>query len=342
MARRWLWLQLALAWLPMWALFTALIVLAHGLSLGAAAFASARMIAPGALLGYFVYKLTSRIPWPHPFRSGFIGIHILAAILYAIAWLVFIVLLDGLITGHVTTEVGPGAGLFLVAGVWLYIVVAGVAYANQAAQRNAKLESHAARMQLAELRAQLHPHFLFNALHTIVQLIPVDPRTAIDAAERLGEILRGVLERNDDLVPLAQELSFVERVVGIERIRFGERLVVRIETSDAVSSFLVPSFSVQTLLENAVRHGASPRVETTHVSISAHVDDDSLIVRVVDDGVGTDVSVIDDRSGTGLRRLRERLKGLYGNHAKLDIQSSPAGGFTATLKLPLLTENPDD
>ena len=342
MARGWLWLQLALAWLPMWALFTALIVIAHGSPLGSAAIASARMIAPGAMLGYFVYKFTSRAPWPHPFRAGFIGIHILAAILYAVIWFLLISLIDSIIIGHVATMIGPGAGWFLITGVWLYIVVAGVAYANHAAERTARLESHATRMQLAELRAQLHPHFLFNALHTIVQLIPSDPRTAVNAAELLAGILRGVLEENDDLITVARELSFVEQVLGIERIRFGERLDVRIEASEAVSELLIPSFSLQTLVENAVRHGAAPRVETTHISICARIDNDKLVLHVADDGAGANALSIEQGSGTGLRRLRERLRWLYGDRARLDIESTPAQGFSATLRLPLLSENPDD
>ncbi len=342
MARGWLWLQLALAWLPMWALFTALIVMAHDLPIGSAAIASARMIVPGALLGYFVYKFTSRAPWPHPFRLGFIATHVLAAILYAAIWLLLIIVIDSIIVGHIVMTIGPGIGLFLITGIWLYIMVAGVAYANQAAARTAQLESHATRMQLAELRAQLHPHFLFNALHTIVQLIPSDPRTAVDAAELLAEILRTVLEEDDDLVTLARELSFVEQVLGIERIRFGERLVVRVELSETLAGFLVPSFCLQTLVENAVRHGAAPRVEKTHVSIAARIDGDELVLRVADDGAGASAAAIERDGGTGLRRLRARLKWLYGDRARLDIESAPTQGFSATLRLPASTENPDD
>ncbi|HEX3895175.1 MAG TPA: histidine kinase [Rudaea sp.] len=342
MARGWLWLQLALAWLPMWALFAVLIVVAHGSPVGSAAIASARMIVPGAMLGYFVYKFTSWAPWPHPFRLRFIGAHVLAAIMYAVIWFLLVSLIDSVLVGRMTAMIGPGVGAFLLTGVWLYIVVAGVAYANRAAQRTAQLESNAARMQLAELRAQLHPHFLFNALHTVVQLIPSDPPTAVSAAELLAGILRGVLEQNDDLITLGRELSFVEQVLGIERIRFGERLAVRIEASEEVSAFLVPSFSLQTLFENAVRHGAAPRVETTHISISARIDGDKLVLHVVDDGAGASACAIEQNSGTGLRRLRERLRWLYGDRARLDIESSPSRGFSATLRLPLLTENPND
>src|ERR1700733_2452729 len=84
MSRGWVWLQLVVAWLPMWALFTALIVIAHGMSLSAAAFGALRMVAAGALLGVVVYKFVSRTPWPHPFRFGFVIAHVLAAAAYAL------------------------------------------------------------------------------------------------------------------------------------------------------------------------------------------------------------------------------------------------------------------
>ncbi|MEP6483326.1 MAG: histidine kinase [Rudaea sp.] len=342
MARGWLWLQLALAWLPMWALFTALIVIAHGSPLGSAAIASARMIAPGAVLGYFVYQFTLRVPWPHPFRLAFIGMHCFAAAVYSVIWFALMGAIDSLVVGHLVLAIGPGIGAFLITGVWLYIMVAGVAYTNRAAQRTAQLESYAARMQLAELRAQLHPHFLFNAMHTIVQLIPTDPRTAVQASEQLAGILRGVLEDNEDLIPLARELDFVERVLAIERIRFGARLAVHIDASPSLAEYLIPSFSLQTLVENAVRHGAAPRVETTHLSISAHVVKDILTLQVADDGAGAVASGIEQGNGTGLRRLHERLRWLYGNMAQLDIETGPSRGFTATLRLPLLNEHPND
>lgn len=342
MSRGWLWLQLAIAWLPMWALFTALIVIAHGLPLGAAAIASLRMIVPGAALGVGVYKFTSRFPWPHPFRLGFVGAHVVAAIAYAIAWFLLVGLIDSVVERRVVAADVPSAGAFVLTGIWLYIVVAGVAYANRAAQRTAQLQAHAARMQLSELRAQLHPHFLFNALHTIAQLIPSDPRTATRAAELLGETLRTALDEPRDLIPLARELALVEQYLAIERLRFGARLAVNRAVDAAPSNVLVPSFAVQTLIENAVRHGAAPRVETTQLTISARTEGDFLLLEVADDGAGTDLAAIERGTGSGLRRLRERLRWLYGDRANLSIATAPGQGFLATLRLPMRTDRNDD
>lgn len=340
MSRRWVWLQLIVAWLPLWALFTALIVLAHGMSIRSATLGALRMIVAGALLGIVVSRFAARMPWPHPFRLDFVAAHVLAAAAYAVCWLVLISLIDSLLLGHLVIMIGPGVGLFLVTGVWLYIVVAGVAYANHAAQREAQIQAHAARTQLAALRAQLHPHFLFNALHTVVQLIPVDPRGATRAAEQLAGALRTTIEEQRDLVSLAEEWAFVERYLAIECIRFGERLVVHTEIDALARDALLPSFALQTLVENAVRHGAAPRIEATQLTIAASASATMLTVRVIDTGTGANLADIGQHAGTGLRRLRERMHWLYGDHARLELASGVDGGFAATLSVPQSTDEP--
>jgi len=334
MARGWVWLQLSIAWLPMWALFAAIIVIVHGNSLADAAIGSLRMVGPGAALGILVYKFASRLPWPHPFRLAFVAMHLLAAVLYAASWYVLICVIDSLVLRRLVLQIGPGNAVFFLTGIWLYIVVAVVAYANLAAQRTAKIETQAARMQLDALRAQLHPHFLFNALHTVVQLIPTDPRAAARAAEQLAGVLRTAIEEQRDLIPLAAELAFVERYLAIEHIRFGERLHVQIEVDTASRQALVPSFALQTLVENAVRHGATPRVEPTQIRIAATLGERVLALKVTDTGAGADVHAIETGSGTGLRRLRERMRWLYGERARLDLISDAGSGFAATLTVP--------
>ena len=342
MARGWVWLQLSLAWLPMWALFAAIIVIVHGNSIESATIGSLRMICPAALLGIVVYKFASRMPWPYPFRISFVAVHALAAVLYAVIWYVLICVIDSLVTRQVVIEAGPGHGIFLLTGAWLYLVVAGVAYANLAAQRSAKIEAQAARMQLDALRSQLHPHFLFNALHTIVQLIPLEPRGAARAAEQLAGILRTTIEQRRDLVPLAEEWTLVERYLAIERIRFGERLRIDTQIPPAALTALLPSFALQTLVENALRHGAAPRSQQTCVAIRAELDSGGLLVRVSDDGVGADLGAVSSAGGTGLRRLRERMRWLYGDGARLELSSAPGSGFVATLHVPEASDDGDE
>ncbi len=334
MSRGWVWLQLAVAWLPMWALFTALIVIAHGGSVGNAAIGALRLIAAAALLGIAVYKFTARMPWPHPFRLRFLGVHAFAASVYSVTWYVLLSLIDSMVMGRLMFAIGPGLGAWLVTGMWLYIMVAAVAYANLAAQRTARIEAHAARTQLDTLRSQLHPHFLFNALHTVVQLIPLDPRAAALATEQLAGTLRTTLEEQRDLISLGEEWAFVERYLAIESIRFGDRLRVTIAMAASAHLAMLPSFALQTLIENAIRHGAAPRVETTHVKISATLDGAMLVVEVDDDGIGANIRDVETAAGTGLRRLRERMRWLYGNQARLELASGLGEGFRATLIVP--------
>jgi LytS/YehU family sensor histidine kinase len=124
-----------------------------------------------------------------------------------------------------------------------------VSYATSATERAARAEAEASRAQLSALRSQLNPHFLFNALHTIVQLIPREPARAAQAAEQLGGLLRDTLEEDRDVVALAEERAFVERYLAVQRLRFGDRLSVRIDVSPEADQSLVPSFALLTAAE---------------------------------------------------------------------------------------------
>lgn len=339
-----------IGWLPMWALFTVMMMNVHGAPFAGAARVALRMIASGAVVGLGVRALVQRCPWPYPFRWFFLLIHIAAAALYAVLWVTVYNLIESAARWNMVFMVGPGLGRFMLTGVWLYLMITAVAYAQQAAQRTALIEAAAARAQLAALRAQLHPHFLFNALHTVVQLIPLDPARASHAAELLAELLRSALDEQRDQVTLAEEWRFVERYLAIEQLRFGDRLHIATALPPKLMGAMLPSFALQTLVENAVRHGAAPKIGTTRLQIQARIEQRRLCLVVSDDGVGAEPSALNQCAGTGLRRLRERLKGLYGSNAGLNIQASSAG-VTATLfwpatqnvhKLVYATNNQDD
>jgi len=340
MTRRWIWLQLIIGWLPVWALFVAMLLAMHpDVSLLYAVIIALRMIVAAAVLGLLVQRLTRRLPWPHPMQLKFVAIHLLTAALYAIGWMFLNSAIESLQHRRFVLELGPGVGPYLVFGVWLYVMVAGVTYAAQAAERNARIEAIAARSQLAALRAQLNPHFLFNALHTVVQLIPRQPQRAAQAAELVASLLRTTIEEDRDLVSLAEEWTFVERYLEIERIRFGDRLRIHVDLSDDARGARLPSFALQTLVENAVRHGAAPRVEPTDITVTGRMRDGTLELTVLDTGAGASAGMVEASSGTGLRRLRERLAALYGNAARLDVASGDPGGFAATLIIPQATDD---
>jgi signal transduction histidine kinase len=318
-SRRWLWVQLLIGWLPAWALFALLMAMTHGTPLLQTAGYAARMVAVAALLGLLVMRGVDRWPWPHPMRLRFIVLHAFAAAAYATAWVVGNSLVESLLRWQVVLVLGPGVTAFAVTGVWLYVMVAGVCYAQRAAQRVAAAQALAARSRLAALRAQLHPHFLFNALHTVVQLIPLQPAQAQAAAEQLADLLRATLDDDADIVPLQREWSLVQRYLAIEQLRLGARLQLSHDISADALAAELPSFSLQTLVENALQHAVAPRVEPTRVAIVASVSGDELVLTVQDDGGGAPATQL-ARSGGGLWRLRERLLGLYGARAKLELR----------------------
>lgn len=336
--RTWFWPQLIIGWLPVWALYTTLIATAHpGNGIHRPAVLAFVSILVAAALGLLVHRLTERLAWPRPMTIRFVAIHLAGAAAYAAAWMLLTQRVqaaihpDGIIVGRY-----PLAG-YLVLGVWLYVMVAGVAYAAQATERAARAEAAAARAQLAALRSQLQPHFLFNALHTVVQLIPREPRRAAQAAELLAGLLRSTIEEDRDLVTVAEELAFIERYLDLERIRFGDRLATAVDVGESALEAVIPSFALVTLVENSVRHGAAPRIEPTTIRISGATDGGTLTLVVEDTGVGARPDELANGKGTGLRRLRERLSGLYGGRAELLLQPRDGGGLVATLRVPLQT-----
>jgi hypothetical protein len=211
MPRAWIWLQLIIGWLPVWALFTTLIATAHPAPLLEASMVGLRMVITAAIPGLLVTRLTDGLPWPRPIRPAFIAVHFVAAFAYAGIWILFNSFIESALRGQAVLMVGYGLGPFLILGVWIYVMIAGVTYATRATERAARAEAAAARAQLAALRAQLNPHFLFNALHAVVQLIPREPARASKAAEQVASLLRTTLEEDRDLVSLGEELEFVRR-----------------------------------------------------------------------------------------------------------------------------------
>jgi len=331
------WLQLVIGWLPVFVLYTGLIVSQHQpVTVARAATLAIRSLLPAALLGVLVYRFAQRMPWPRPFRLRFALVHLVAAIAYSMVWILCSSLVESVIHLRLMIVIGPGIVPFLMVGVWLYVMVAGISYAIEGTERAARADAERVRMQLGALRAQLNPHFLFNALHTVVQLIPIDPRRAADAAEQVAALLRTTLQDGRDLVSLRDEWTFVSRYLELERIRFGDRLRVRTEIDPALLDARVPSFALQTLVENAVRHGAAPRVEPTDITITASATEHALTLAVRDTGAGLQSRApgAGASSGTGLARLRDRLAALYGDASSLALEAAPDGGCAATLVLP--------
>lgn len=335
------WRPWLLGWLPLWLLFTLLVAAAHGVAIQASAMVGLRMIAVAALLAQPVLVWCARRPWPLRPSPAFFGQHLVAGALHAVAFLLLNTLIEMGLSGHYRIALGPGAAPYLAMGLWLYLVVAGIGYAVAGARRAAASETLAAQARLAALRNQLHPHFLFNALHTVVQLIGLDPRAAQQAGEQLGGLLRDVLEQADDLIPLEREWSVVQRYLALEALRLGERLDLHAALTPAALAAQVPVFALQTLVENAILHGVALRVQPTRLWIQAERRDAELHITVGNDGASVSAAALLHSQGTGLKRLRDRLAALYGGSAALVVEARPEGGVHATLSIPQ-TEVADD
>ncbi|HET7209620.1 MAG TPA: histidine kinase [Terriglobales bacterium] len=198
-----------------------------------------------------------------------------------------------------------------------------------------------ARMEA--LQNQINPHFLFNTLNSVSSLVRFDPDTARELIIKLANILRRLLHSTDAFVPLRDELEFIDDYLDIEVVRFGrEKLQVVKELDPASLDVMVPSMLLQPLVENSIKHGLSSKVEGGSIFLRSRVSDSMLIVEVEDDGVGMGAAQLLERptgiggSGIGMANVAERLKVLYGDTARMHIDSREGKGTLVRLRLPVL------
>ncbi|HEX6049656.1 MAG TPA: histidine kinase [Gemmatimonadaceae bacterium] len=204
--------------------------------------------------------------------------------------------------------------------------------------RASQLESRLAQAQLDVLRMQLQPHFLFNTLHTISAFMQEGEIEAADRMiTRLSDLLRLALDSaGDQEVPLRQEMDFLRRYLEIQQIRFQDQLRVRLEVPDELLDARVPSLILQPLVENAIKHGITPRAEGGQVMIQVTRTDGDLRLAVRDDGPGlVDPARGHSSSGVGLANTRARLAQLYADRHRFVVANHPDGGVLVELSIPL-------
>lgn len=220
--------------------------------------------------------------------------------------------------------------------VGVYIALDYQSHLKDRAIRTSELERLLSRAQLANLRAQLNPHFLFNALNAISAYVETRPKQARQMIEQLGDLLRLSLDHSDEQeITLQQELQFVERYLQLQAVRFDNRLNVSLSPDPSVLNALVPPFILQPLVENAVRYGTS-QVGRTHVRIDAWRDNGHVRLRVRDNGPGLPPDwAMESHAGIGLTNTRERLRQLYGDaDSAFDVAREPDGGVRVDIHLP--------
>ena len=242
----------------------------------------------------------------------------------------------------ITSAYGHMATHDVLTNVLLSATIVGVVYGYLSLQRARRLEVAAAqlneqltRAQLDTLRAQINPHFLFNSLNSVAVLARRGKVAEVEhMVTRLADLLRHSLESSRaQLVTLRVEIEAVRRYLDIEQIRFGDRLVVSTNVPDTLADEMVPSFLLQPLVENAVRHGFIDSMRPLHIAVTARRGEaGGLTISVTDDGAGMRG---DSNDGVGLANTRARLQGLYGEHATLALAPGDRGvGTTVTVMLP--------
>lgn len=201
-----------------------------------------------------------------------------------------------------------------------------------------QLKAQLAEAQLQALKMQLHPHFLFNTLHSISSLLSRDTEAARRMIARLGDFLRLTLENSGaQEVTLRDELDFLRCYLDIEGIRFYDRLTVRMEIEPQTLSVRVPNLILQPIVENAIRHGIAPRSVPGLIEIKAARSNERLRLEVRDNGPGLPLELGANRTGRrgiGLSNTRDRLRQLYGAQASFELANDARGGLLVTLELP--------
>jgi two-component system LytT family sensor kinase len=202
--------------------------------------------------------------------------------------------------------------------------------------RASQLETKLATAQLHALKMQLHPHFLFNTLHSISELVHSDPNRAETMIVRLSEFLRMTLEHvGHPEVTLREEIDFLERYLHIEKMRFEDRLTLDISIDPASLDAKVPNLLLQPIIENALRHGISHKQNGGLLRISSKREGDTLTMQVFDNGPGPQAQPHGQfREGVGLNNTRSRLQRLYGGEHKIAFKKIPDCGFEVTIQIP--------
>lgn len=216
-----------------------------------------------------------------------------------------------------------------------YLILRRLHDARDLEQRHGELQRLALEAQLSALAAELRPHFLFNALNNLAELVHQDPARAEAMLLHLSSLLQASLTTHRQrTVPLSQELALVNDYLAVQQMRFEDRLQVRMDVDDALLGAPVPPMLLQPLVENAVVHGIEGRVGASMLHLSVRAVAGGLEVQLDDDGPGP-LGSSRQGTGTGLRNVHERLAALYGTAAKVALTARPEGGSRVSLRLPL-------
>jgi sensor histidine kinase YesM len=305
-----------------------------------------------------VIALAKRFPLTGPRFVSHIAIHTIASFLMAPLASVTEYFLSRGLLGLIFRITDPGAPRPLptftgsvvsmsLTGVLTYWLVVGLyqsIHFYQAAMerqtRAAQLQTQLSHAELENLKSQLHPHFLFNSLHTIGVLMQEDVDAASHLLVSLGDLLRMALERRENEITLQSELEFVSKYLEIEQTRFHDRLKVHMDVPPDLLAVYVPSLALQPLVENAIKHGISADSAAGRLEIAAKRRNGRVWLCVRDDGPGP-VPESRLQFGVGLTNVQSRLKQLYGDQSSLELTAGNGRGCEAVITIPLRSSHED-
>jgi len=204
----------------------------------------------------------------------------------------------------------------------------------------ASLKTQLAQAQLRALKMQIHPHFLFNTLHSISSLVLEDPPKANTMIARLGDFLRLTVDNSEQqLVTLKEETEFLRCYLDIEQVRFGDRLTVAFELEPQTLSAQVPHLILQPVVENAIQHAIAPRAAQGRINIEAKRLNSLLRVAISDSGpgIGSNTNSL-GKKGVGLTNVRSRLQQIYGPDFRFELMNASDGGLTVVMEIPFQHE----
>ena len=305
------------------------------------------------ILAPSIFAFTRRYPLVGTRRPHHLALYVAAALVFSLIHLFLNVTIDSFLMRIFSEPYGTLSEAlqanFYSRITWRIFLFATIVVASHGweAQRRYKEEQRKAselqvqlvQAQLQALKMQMHPHFLFNTLHSLSELIHRDVRAADELVVRLGDFLRMTLQTSDEnQVPLAKELEFLQCYLEIEKVRLQERLEVLFDIDPDARNILVPNLLLQPIVENAIRHGITPRAERGKVEIKAVPVDSMLRIEVRDNGPGyIEAKGIEScfQKGLGLSNTRERLQKMYGTKQRMQVQNAAGGGFVVSMEIPV-------
>jgi two-component system, LytTR family, sensor kinase len=312
-----LWLEISIVW-GSWALLTGLVLyIVRRIPLG----------------GERQWLLVLHIP----FGIGVALLHsaLVAAITPLFLWRPAFAPMRDMFRGRIASTIAFDTIVYLLVAAVLYAIL----YAARSRQREvavAHAEAGLARAQLSVLQTRLQPHFLFNALNSVLALVHEDPARADLMIRRLSDLLRYSLSRSEiQEVSLREELDVVRGYLEIQKIRFDERLTYQFDIASDTLDASIPTFLLQPLVENAVKYSMTDEAKSATIGISARTRGDILELAIRDDGPGMPLDASRRTEGTGIASTRARLEQLFGARHRLQFSGDSGNGLTVSIDIPL-------